>query len=175
METNENTTENANGTQAVKKATHVYDTKTMTVVAFGGYKFTYSRYLKEIAELAEVQAIPEEILMFCLKGFIDDIQDCTTSIKKADYRKTPEGEDAYRVDCLNKRRELEKHINEGTRPVRVNAGDPETALLKQRAKELKSTFDYKQLAAMKLLGLPMTAEQKTKLGEFEKEIEASNG
>ena len=172
MEQNENTTKNTNSTQAVKKASHVYDVKSMSVVAFGGYTFTYDRYMKEIAELAEIQPIPDEILLFCLKGFIDDLQDCTTSIKKGDYRKTPEGEDAYRVDCLNKRRELEGHINAGTRPARVNASaDPETTLMKAKVKELKTSFDYKQLAAMKLLGLPMTAEQKTKLAEFEAMVE----
>ena len=172
MEQNENTTENANGTQAPKKATHIYDIKTMSVVAFGGYKFTYNRYAKEIAELAEIQPIPDEILLYALKGFIDDLQDCTVSIKKSDYRKTPEGEDAYRLDCLNKRRELEGHINAGTRPTRVNASaDPETAIMKAKVKELKTSFDYKQLAAMKLLGLPMTSEQKTKLKEFEDMVE----
>lgn len=155
--------------KVAKKASHVYDTDTMTVVAFGGYKFAYWRF--------PVETIPEhpakkELLEFALKGFIDDLQDCTTSIKKGNYPKTPEGEAQYRLDCLAKRRELEKHINEGTRPVRVNAtADPETAILKQKAKELKSTFDYKQLAAMKLLGLPMTEEQKSKLEEFETMID----
>jgi len=155
-----------------KKASHVYDTKTMSVVAFGGYKFEYNRYNKEIAEIAEIQPIPDEILLFALKGFIDDLQDCTTSIKKSDYKKTPEGEDMYRIDCLAKRRELEGHINAGTRPARANAtADPETAAMKAKVKELKTSFDYKQLAAMKLLGLPMTAEQKTKLDEFENMVE----
>jgi hypothetical protein len=147
-----------------KKASHVYDIVNMIVTAFGGYQFAYWRY--------DVSSVPDEVKLFCLKGFIDDLQDCTTSIKKSDYRKTPEGEDAYRIDCLNKRRELEKHINEGTRPARVNASaDPETALMKAKVKELKTSFDYKQLAAMKLLGLPMTAEQKTKLEEFETMVE----
>lgn len=172
MENTENTTEERSEIVAEKKkVSHVYDTKTMSVTAFGGYKFIYDRYNKEIAELAEIQAIPDEILLYCLKGFIDDLQDCTVSIKKSDYRKTPEGEDAYRLDCLNKRRELEGHINAGTRPTRVNASaDPDTAIMKAKVKELKTSFDYKQLAAMKLLGLPMTAEQKSKLAEFEKEI-----
>jgi hypothetical protein len=172
METNGITSEVAAQVIAErKKASHVYDTKTMTVVAFGGHKFTYNRYEKEIAELAEIQPIPDEILLFCLKGFIDDLQDCTTSIKKGDYNKTPEGEDMYRIDCLAKRRELEGHINAGTRPARVNAtADPDTAIMKAKVKELKTSFDYKQLAAMKLLGLPMTVEQKAKLAEFEQEI-----
>lgn len=151
--------ENINTTTGVKKQSHLYDTENMVVTAWGN-RFAYWRY--------DVNTVPEEVKLFCLKGFIDDLQDCTTSIKKADYKKTPEGEDQYRLDCLAKRRELEKHINEGTRPVRVNAtADPDAAALKQKAKELKSTFDYQQLAAMKLLGLPMTAEQKTKLAEFE--------
>lgn len=164
----ENTTEqNMNGTTGPKKVSHVYDPKTMTVQAWGN-TFKYSRFEKEIKEFLELYPNTEEVFTFALKGFIDDLQDCTTSIKKSDYKKTPEGEDAYRQDCLVKRRELEGHINAGTRPVRVNAvADPDAVALKAKAKELKSTFDYQQLAAMKLLGLPMTAEQKDKLAEFE--------
>ena len=155
--------ENMNTTQTAKKVSHVYDTTNMTVVAFGGYTFAYWRY--------DVKDVPDEVKLFALKGFVDDLQDCTTSIKKGDYKKTPEGEDAYRLGCLAKRRELEKHINEGTRPARANATvDPDTAALKVKAKELKTTFDYKQLAAMKILGLPMSKEQKDKLADFEKII-----
>jgi hypothetical protein len=173
MEQNEITSEVAvQVMKEQKKASHVYDIKTMSVVAFGGHKFTYDRYVKEIAEIGEVLPIPDEILLYTLKGFIDDLQDSTASIKKGDYKKTPEGEDMYRIDCLNKRRELEGHINAGTRPTRVNAtADPETAIMKAKVKELKTSFDYKQLAAMKLLGLPMTVEQKTKLNEFENMVE----
>jgi hypothetical protein len=172
METNEITNEVAvQVIKEAKKASHVYDTKTMSVIAFGGHKFTYDRYAKELSDIAEVLPVPDEVLMFCLKGFIDDLQDCTTSIKKSDYKKTPEGEDMYRIDCLAKRRELERHINAGTRPARANATtDPDTAAMKAKVKELKTSFDYKQLAAMKLLGLPMTTEQKAKLEEFETEI-----
>ena len=173
MEQNENTTENANGTQATKKSTHVYDVKTMSVVAFGGYKFTYSRFASEIKEMLEVYPQCEEVFNFALKGFIDDLQDCTASSKKGNYRKTPEGEDSYRVDCLNKRRELEGHINAGTRPARANE-NPEAKQDKALGKAVKEQAKVISLEglltkkAMKDLpgAAPFTADDEAKLKEF---------
>jgi hypothetical protein len=86
----------------------------MTVSAWGAvweYKHFPAESLKDI---------PEEVREYALKGFIDDIQDATTSIKLIHYPKTPEGKAEYRADCLKKRRELEEHINAGTRPPRTN-------------------------------------------------------
>lgn len=153
-----------------KKASHVYDTETMTVVAFGGYKFAYWRF--------PIETIPDhpakkELLEFALKGFIDDLQDCTTSIKKADYAKTPEGEDSYRVDCLAKRRELEAHINAGTRPTRANENPEAKAdkALGKAVKEASKVVSLEGLLTKKALstmpgGAPFTAEDQTKLDEF---------
>lgn len=91
----------------------VYDTENMIVTRWG-YNWAYWRY--------DVKDVPDEIRLYALKGFIDDLQDCTTSIKKGDYKDTEDGRDAYRLDCRDKRRELEKHINAGTRP-RVNTSE----------------------------------------------------
>ena len=91
----------------------IYDVKNMIVTRWG-YNWAYWRY--------DVSNVPDEVKLYCLKGFIDDLQDCTTSIKKSDYKDNEDGQAAYRFDCRDKRRELEKHINAGTRP-RVNASE----------------------------------------------------
>ena len=91
----------------------IYDVKNMIVTRWG-YNWAYWRY--------DVSNMPDEVKLYCLKGFIDDLQDCTTSIKKSDYKDNEDGQAAYRFDCRDKRRELEKHINAGTRP-RVNASE----------------------------------------------------
>ena len=91
----------------------IYDVKNMIVTRWG-YNWAYWRY--------DVSNVPDEVKLYCLKGFIDDLQDCTTSIKKSDYKDNEDGQAAYRFDCRDKRRELEKHINAGTRP-RANASE----------------------------------------------------
>ena len=91
----------------------IYDVKNMIVTRWG-YNWAYWRY--------DVSNVPDEVKLYCLKGFIDDLQDCTASIKKSDYKDNEDGQAAYRFDCRDKRRELEKHINAGTRP-RVNASE----------------------------------------------------
>jgi hypothetical protein len=91
----------------------IYDTQNMTVTRWG-YTWAYWRY--------DVSNVPDEVKLYALKGFIDDLQDCTASIKKSDYKDTEDGQAAYRFDCRDKRRELEKHINAGTRP-RANASE----------------------------------------------------
>lgn len=90
-----------------------YDTQNMVVTRWGA-KWAYWRY--------DVSNVPEEVKLYCLKGFIDDLQDTTACIRKSDYKDTEDGQIAYRLDCRDKRRELEKHINEGTRP-RINASE----------------------------------------------------
>lgn len=121
-----------------KKQAHVYDVENMVVTAWGN-RFAYWRY--------DVKNVPAEIREYALKGFIDDLQDCTTSIKKADYPKSEKGEEDYRLDCLKKRRELEGHINAGTRPARLNA-NPEKAEDKRIAGLVKE-----QLKGVSLTGL----------------------
>ena len=91
----------------------IYDVKNMIVTRWG-YNWAYWRY--------DVSNVPDEVKLYCLKGFIDDLQDCTASIKKSDYKDNEDGQAAYRFDCRDKRRELEKHINAGTRP-RANASE----------------------------------------------------
>jgi len=106
-----------------------------------------------------------------LKGFIDDLQDCTTSIKKSDYKDTDDGRDAYRLDCQQKRRELERHINAGTRP-RANAS--EATITKKTVSALKEASKAVTLqgliikqAMAAIPGNPaFTKEDEAKLAEF---------
>ena len=112
----------------------VYDTENMIVTRWG-YNWAYWRY--------DVKNVPDEIRLYALKGFIDDLQDCTASIKKGDYKDTEDGRDAYRLDCRDKRRELERHINAGTRP-RVNTSE--------------TTVDKKALAAAKSVAKVVSLE-----------------
>jgi hypothetical protein len=131
-----------------KKVAPVYDIINMTVVRWG-MTWAYWRY--------DVSNTPDEIKLYALKGFIDDLQDCTASMK-----------DNTEAERVAKRRELEKHINAGTRPIRVNAVETqEDKDLKVALKELKAkTFTLKELEAMVLLGIPMSPEQKDKLATF---------
>jgi hypothetical protein len=131
-----------------KKVAPVYDIINMTVVRWG-QTWAYWRF--------DVSQVPDEIKLYALKGFIDDLQDCTASMK-----------DNTEAERTTKRRELEKHINAGTRPIRVNAVESaEDKELKVKIKELKTkTFTLKELEAMVLLGIPMSAEQKDKLATF---------
>ena len=112
----------------------VYDIENMIVTRWGA-RWAYWRY--------DVKNVPDEIKLYALKGFIDDLQDCTTSIKKSDYKDTEDGRDAYRLDCQQKRRELEKHINAGTRP-RANASE--------------TSVDKKALAAAKSVAKVISLE-----------------
>ena len=112
----------------------IYDTQNMTVTRWG-YTWAYWRY--------DVSNVPDEIKLYCLKGFIDDLQDCTSSIKKSNYKDTEDGQAAYRFDCRDKRRELEKHINAGTRP-RANASE--------------TSVDKKALAAAKSVAKVISLE-----------------
>lgn len=140
----------------------VYDTEKMTVFRWGA-TWAYWRY--------DVKDVPDEVKLYCLKGFIDDLQDCTVGIKKGDYKDTEDGRDAYRLDCQQKRRELEKHINAGTRP-RVNAS--EATLVKKTANALKEASKAVTLqgliikqAMATIPGNPeFTAEDAAKLKEF---------
>lgn len=127
-----------NTEKKVVREQHKYDTDLMTVFAWGN-TFAYWRY--------DVKDVPEEVKLYCLKGFIDDLQDCTTGIKKADYKKTPEGADSYRLDCLQKRRELERNINAGLKPVRANASDKTSVKA-----ELVAAKSMNALMAKKLKG-----------------------
>lgn len=140
----------------------VYDTENMIVTRWG-YNWAYWRY--------DVKNVPDEIRLYALKGFIDDLQDCTVSIKKGDYKDNEDGRDAYRLDCRDKRRELEKHINAGTRP-RVNTS--EATLVKKTANALKEASKAVTLqgliikqAMAQIPGNPVfTAEDAAKLAEF---------
>lgn len=131
-----------------KKVTVIYDTVNMTVTRWGK-EWAYWRF--------DVTNIPEEIKLYTLKGFIDDLQDCTAGMK-----------DSTDADKQAKRDTLEAHINAGTRPVRANAVESaEDKEIKAKVKELKTkTFTLKELEAMVLLGIPMSIEQKSKLAEF---------
>jgi hypothetical protein len=140
----------------------VYDTENMIVTRWGA-RWAYWRY--------DVSNVPDEVKLYCLKGFIDDLQDCTVSIKKGDYKDTDDGRDAYRLDCQAKRRELERHINEGTRP-RVNAS--EATLVKKTVNAMKEAGKAVSLqgliikqAMSAIPGNPVfTAEDAAKLAEF---------
>ena len=131
-----------------KKVAPVYNIENMTVVRWDS-TWAYWRF--------DVAQVPDEIKLYALKGFIDDLQDCTASMK-----------DNTDKERLAKRRELEKHINAGTRPLRVNAVETqEDKEFKAKIKELKTkTFTMKELEAMVLLGIPMSFEQKDKLATF---------
>jgi hypothetical protein len=140
----------------------VYDTENMIVTRWG-YNWAYWRY--------DVKNVPDEIRLYALKGFIDDLQDCTSSIKKSDYKDTEDGQAAYRFDCRDKRRELEKHINAGTRP-RVNTS--EATLVKKTVNAMKEAGKAVSLqgliikqAMSAIPGNPVfTAEDAAKLKEF---------
>ncbi len=140
----------------------VYDTQNMIVTRWGA-RWAYWRY--------DVSNVPDEVKLYCLKGFIDDLQDCTVSIKKGDYKDTEDGRDAYRLDCQHKRRELEKHINEGTRP-RANAS--EATITKKTVSALKEASKAVTLqgliikqAMAAIPGNPaFTKEDEAKLAEF---------
>jgi hypothetical protein len=131
-----------------KREAIVYDTDKMIVTRWG-QDWAYWRY--------DVSNTPDEVRLYTLKGFIDDLQDCTSGMK-----------DNTEAERVTKRRELEKHINAGTRPIRVNAVETqEDKDLKVALKELKAkTFTLKELEAMVLLGIPMSPEQKDKLATF---------
>ena len=115
--------------------------------------------------------MPDEVKLYCLKGFIDDLQDCTVSIKKGDYKDTEDGRDAYRLDCQHKRRELGRHINEGTRP-RANASETSTAkktigVLKETAKAVSLQGLIIKQAMAAIPGNPaFTEDDAKKLAEF---------
>jgi len=151
-----------------KKQAHLYDTEGMVVTAWGN-RFAYWRF--------DVKYVPDEIRLYALKGFIDDLQDCTTGIKKADYPKTPEGEDDYRLDCLKKRRELEAHINAGTRPARANAS-PEKAEDKAIAAKAKAEMKAETLTGLLLKKLTKPSEfteaDEAKMQEFLLRVAAEN-
>lgn len=140
----------------------IYDTQNMTVTRWG-YTWAYWRY--------DVSNVPDEVKLYALKGFIDDLQDCTASIKKSDYKDTEDGQAAYRFDCRDKRRELEKHINAGTRP-RVNTS--ENTITKKTVSALKEASKAVTLqgliikqAMAAIPGNPaFTAEDEAKLAEF---------
>ena len=140
----------------------IYDVKNMIVTRWG-YNWAYWRY--------DVSNVPDEVKLYCLKGFIDDLQDCTTSIKKSDYKDNEDGQAAYRFDCRDKRRELEKHINAGTRP-RVNAS--ENTITKKTVSALKEASKAVTLqgliikqAMAAIPGNPaFTKEDEAKLAEF---------
>ena len=153
-----------NTAKKVTRESIVYDTVNMTVFAFGA-TWAYWRY--------DVTGTPDEVKLYALKGFIDDLRDCTTGIKKGDYKDSEEGRDAHRLDCLAKRRELEKHINAGTRP-RVATG--EATVVKKTVNALKEASKAITLqgliikqAMSAIPGNPMfTAEDEAKLAEFMK-------
>lgn len=146
----------------VTRESVVYNTDNMTVIRWGS-TWAYWRY--------DVSNIPEEVKLYCLKGFIDDLQDCTVSIKKSDYKDTEDGRDSYRLDCLAKRRELEKQINEGTRS---RANTSETTINKKTISSLKEASKAVTLQgliikqAMSVIpGNPQfTEEDAKKLAEF---------
>jgi hypothetical protein len=146
----------------VTRESVVYNIENMTVIRWGS-TWAYWRY--------DVSNVPEEIRLYCLKGFIDDLQDCTVSIKKSDYKDTEDGRDAYRLDCLTKRRELERQINEGTRS---RANTSETTVAKKTINSLKEASKAVTLqgliikqAMAAIPGNPQfTEEDAKKLAEF---------
>ena len=140
----------------------VYDIENMIVTRWGA-RWSYWRY--------DVKNVPDEVKLYCLKGFIDDLQDATASIKKGDYKADENGLAAYRIDCQHKRRELERHINEGTRP-RANASETSTAkktigALKEASKAVSLQGLIIKQAMAAIPGNPaFTAEDEAKLKEF---------
>ena len=140
----------------------IYDVKNMIVTRWGN-TWAYWPY--------DVSNMPDEVKLYCLKGFIDDLQDATTSIKKSDYKDNEDGQAAYRLDCRDKRRELEKHINAGTRP-RVSAS--ENTITKKTVRALKEASKAVTLqgliikqAMAAIPGNPaFTKEDEAKLAEF---------
>ena len=136
----------------------IYDVKNMIVTRWG-YNWAYWRY--------DVSNVPDEVKLYCLKGFIDDLQDCTTSIKKSDYKDNEDGQAAYRFDCRDKRRELEKHINAGTRP-RANAS--ENAIEKAAFNNVKNASKVVSLEGLivkkTMYPATFTAEDEAKLQEL---------
>jgi hypothetical protein len=158
--------ENTEEVKVVKKQSHVYNVELMTVVAWGN-TFTYKHYAPET-----LKEVPAEVREYALKGFIDDLQDCTVGVKKADYPKTPKGEDDYRQDCLVKRRELEGHINTGTRPPRANStGKAEDKAALNTVKEAAKAVTMQGLIIKQVLASlpgnePFTEADAEKLAEF---------
>jgi hypothetical protein len=146
----------------VTRESVVYNTENMTVVRWGS-TWAYWRY--------DPKGIPDEVRLYCLKGFIDDLQDCTVGIKKSDYKANEDGQDAYRLDCLSKRRELERHINEGTRP-RANVSENTVAKktissLKEASKAITLQGLIIKQAMSAIPGNPaFTQEDAEKLAEF---------
>lgn len=140
----------------------IYDIENMIVTRWGA-RWAYWRY--------DVKNVPDEVKLYCLKGFIDDLQDVTASIKKGDYKDTEDGRDAYRLDCQQKRRELEKHINAGTRP---RANTSEATITKKTVSALKEASKAVTLqgliikqAMAAIPGNPaFTQEDEAKLAEF---------
>ncbi len=148
-------------TKKVTRENVIYDTENMIVTRWGN-RFAYWRY--------DVKDVPDEIRLYALKGFIDDLQDCTTSIKKTDYKDTDEGRDAYRLDCLEKRRELEKHINAGTRPKATSentVAKKTNAMLKEASKVVSlQGLIIKQAMSAIPGNAPFTEDDAKKLAEF---------
>ena len=136
-----------------------YDTNLMVVTRWGA-RWCYWRY--------DVSNVPDEVKLFALQGFIDTLQDCTASIKKSDYKDNEDGKNAYRLDCQHKRRELEKHINEGTVAPRSNSSE-KTADKKALnvAKEVSKVVSLEGLIVKKTLyPATFTPEDEAKLQEF---------
>jgi len=94
--------------KAIVRETINYDVENMIVTRWGA-KWAYWRY--------DVTGVANEVKLYCLKGFIDDLNDCTTIIKKADFTRAGKfDEAAWKDACMEKRKELLAHINAGTRP-----------------------------------------------------------
>jgi hypothetical protein len=131
-----------------KRETIVYNTEKMIVTRWG-QDWAYWRY--------DVSNTPDEVRLYTLKGFIDDLQDCTSGMK-----------DNTEAERVAKRVELHKHINAGTRPLRVNATlTPEEKEYNDNLKAIKTkTFTMKELEMLVLCGVPLSAEQKDKLATF---------
>lgn len=146
----------------IKRENVIYYPDTMTVVRWGS-TWAYWRY--------DVKDVPEEVRIYALKGFIDDLQDCTTGIKKGDYKDTDDGRDAYRLDCLAKRREHEKNINAG---IKARVATSEATVAKKTHNTLKEMGKAVTLqgllikqAMATIPGNPaFTSEDEAKLAEF---------
>lgn len=94
--------------KAITREAISYDVENMIVTRWGA-KWAYWRY--------DVAGVADEVKLYCLKGFIDDLNDCTASIKKADFTKAGKfDEAAWKDACMEKREDLLAHINAGTRP-----------------------------------------------------------
>jgi len=94
--------------KAITREAIIYDVENMIVTRWGA-KWAYWRY--------DVTGVADEVKLYCLKGFIDDLNDCTANIKKADFTKAGKfDEAAWKDACKEKREDLLAHINAGTRP-----------------------------------------------------------